>query len=1035
MEIAPEVLDRFGIPRMTSLSYIDDLTGLPNRRFLRRVLDRLIESRGPFSVLFLDLDNFKQVNDSAGHEEGDRILRKLASLLSDSLRRRDLVARYGGDEFVIILAGGERDESILVAEKVIVSVDSELGSVWGVSASIGIACFPEHASVASDLISMSDNAMYSAKASGRASWRIAAPEGSSVFWHEDVFMARNREIDLAVNLLDDAEGNSLVLVTGETGAGKTSFLGVITERIGHRRVLRIEGRPELTGIPWAALAAAIRKHVSDFPEVKLQGMWSNLLGRLMPDVFGESNLNDSIMDSFALLDAFSRLLQGWTPLLCIIDNMQWLDRETLSMLAYALQTGVVSGLSVCAAATEDNASESGTALELLREIPSVREVRLEKLSAFQTAELIKGRLGVASDVEEFADMVYRFSGGNPLFACEYVRTMLNAGLLKVEDRRLMPFSSPSAVPDRIKGIVAKKMKSLNPETRRLLQQASVARKEPLELDLLAEMSGCTQGEILSAMDEGARQGILRTGTDDTMSFYFTNEAFRDEVYGSAGITSIRKYHLLVAGKRKTQGDHLNAGYHLSMSGRTLEALEVYREGAGQCLRSGLPAAAVACLEEAERLSRSFTEPQLPAERLADLKYDLLNAYRSAGNWRKARELALQYADLAEELGSSFKALSNRIMAADCLRMVGEYDQALKELSRLEPEVDGRVLVDCLIRTADSLGRTGRPDLALIKLELADEELAKMKDPDIDMRVDLLHQKLILSIATEDFSSAAPLSEQLIEITRNNPSYPWWYFYDIAETALLSGRPVSSARFFSEGIERSEHLAALHGTLVLKAEMAEALFHSLEMEGAAAVLDQVEELARKFSEVKVIDDSSLIRVELAMESGQLGVARNRMNDLLCRRPEDLSAAVVNSFLLEAEKDFKGSLEEIRRALELLHGRSMSSIIDTSVLTTVDEMRLQESWTGALVNGSDWEDEARRMITGSNDRAAFRASGLLAGWLHDRGRTDEAEDIMSETLGNPDWQEMRLFRYRNLIVRSAWDIDSAEEAHALMQMGRF
>lgn len=1031
MEVSPEVLDRFGIPRVSSLSFIDDLTGLPNRRFLRRVIDRLIDAGSPFCVLFFDLDNFKQVNDSAGHDEGDRLLRSLSTLLRESLRKRDLVARYGGDEFIVILSSGEREEGILVAEKIIESIERELGSLWGVSASIGIACYPEHTTVASDLISMSDNAMYFAKASGRSCWRVAAPEDSSVFWHEDVFLARNREFDITMEILRDPDRNSLLLVNGRTGTGKTSFLGVIGERFEDRRVLRVEGRPELSTIPWAALSASIRKHAPDFPGVRMSSLWSNLLGRLMPDVFGESDLSDSIMDRFALLDAFSRLLQGWAPVLCLVDNAQWLDRETVSMLSYALQTGVVKGFSVCAAVLEEDGEGESDVAGLLRRIPFAREIELSDLSLFQTAELVKGRLGVTRDVEEFAGMVHRFSGGNPLFACEYIRTMLDSGLLRVENGRLLPFTQPASVPDRIRSIVARKMRSLSSETRKLLQQASVIRKEPMELDLLEEMSGRTEGEVLSSLDDGKRSGILRTGSDDSMSFYFTNEAFREEVYSSAGNRTVSGYHAHVAERRIAEEDHLNAGYHLKKAGRNLEALETYRKGADAYLRKGLPGAAVSCLEQADRLSREIPESQFTLTELCDFKYDLLNAYRSAGDWRKTGEISLQHASLAEELGDTSRAMYSRILAADCHRMDGRYRDALSDLELLEPGLEGLALVDLLTREADSLSRLGMADEAMERLDRAEAILESESGDTSRARADILHLRLIVIISIEKLEGIEELVHQNLEVAEEHTWIPWWNFYDIAETHLLAGDPGLSVDVFRKALQRAELSASLHGIMLIKTEMADALFHLLNIDSALKVLDEVEDLARRFGEFKVMDDASLIRVELSMETGHLELARNSMNDLLCKSPEDPAIAVVNSFLLEMEKDIEGSLSEIRRALVLLQGRSMSSIIDTSVMTTLDEIRLQEAWTSALFEGSDCEAILRGMMPGLNRRAAFRAVGLLAGWLHEKDRTEEADKVLSEALENPDWERMRLFRYRNLIIRSQWDIEAAEEAHGLMK----
>jgi len=1031
MKISPELLDRFGIPRISSLSFIDDLTGLPNRRFLRTVLDTLITGGGPFSVLFMDLDDFKQVNDTLGHDEGDRLLKRLASLLGSTMRERDLVARYGGDEFVLIAADGGVEQAVRVADKIISAVDGELRPKWGVSASIGIASYPEHARTISDLISMADNAMYSAKSSGKSCWRVSSPEGSSVFWHEDVFMARNREVDRLVSGLQPGKRNSLIIVSGETGSGKSSLLNAVSDRLSDTRIMRMECRPELTAVPWAAFATAIRRSIPEFPPPDLPPLWNNLLGRLMPDIFGESDLMSGSLDKLALLDAFASLLRAWTPLVLMIENVQWMDRETSGMLSYALQPGVTDGLAVCAALTVSSEGAGTEAIDILRGVEVADEMRLEPLSAFQVAELIKGRIGVLKGIGELADAVYRFSGGNPLFACEYLRSQLNSGMLRIEDGRLQQFPVSGAVPDLIRHIVGRKLGLLSQDSRRMLQCASVMRREAIELDLLRLISGKTEGELLSALDDGRTHGILRTTARDAMSFSFTNEAFREEVYRSAGRIILDRSHSVIAERRLYEEDFLNAGYHLEKSRRTLEALETFRKGAEVYLRSGLPTAAVSCLERADRLSLLLSESELPQRKLCDLKSELFNAYRCAGDWDRTREIACRHAEIAGSLGMRDRANSSRIHAADCLRMMSRYEDALEELSVLEEELTGHSLADCLIRAADSLSRIGRASEAADKLSIAETILDSGQDRADSLKTDLLHQKLVLAIANESFDYGVELADELHALSKSTPEYPWWYFYDVAETHLLAGKPRKARIVFEEGSERAMHQAALHGRMVLLAEMADACYHALDLSASETLLDEVEELAHRFGETRVLDDACLLRIELSIESGQIGLARSMMTELLCRRPENPAIAAINSFLLEREDDIKSSRQEVLRAYRLLAGKSMTSIIDTSVLITLDELRLQEAWTSARLEDTNWESVIRNMMPGLNARAAFRAAGLHAKWLHQKGRTEEADRVIMLALDRPEWSEMSLTRHRNLMIRAEWHKQASAEAESLLE----
>jgi diguanylate cyclase (GGDEF)-like protein len=130
------------------------------------------------AVLLIDLDDFKVVNDTHGHSVGDQLLMALALRLTGSVRETDTVARFGGDEFVIVLENlHNADEAVQVAEKVLQEimrpVDLPMGPIQS-AASVGIACFPHDADDVEQLLKRADQAMYAAKSSGSNHWRRAA---------------------------------------------------------------------------------------------------------------------------------------------------------------------------------------------------------------------------------------------------------------------------------------------------------------------------------------------------------------------------------------------------------------------------------------------------------------------------------------------------------------------------------------------------------------------------------------------------------------------------------------------------------------------------------------------------------------------------------------------------------------------------------------------------------------------------------------------------------------------------------------------
>ncbi|HQR04299.1 MAG: diguanylate cyclase [Proteobacteria bacterium] len=167
---------------LARLAHHDPLTGLPNRiAFLDRLSQSIALARrqnNRLALLFLDLDGFKPVNDDHGHETGDQVLCLVARRLLEAMRKSDVVSRFGGDEFVILLADiGNLDNACAAAQKCIdtLSVPMDIdGCRIKVGASIGIALYPEHAvDDGTALITLADAAMYDAKHGGRNTYRIA----------------------------------------------------------------------------------------------------------------------------------------------------------------------------------------------------------------------------------------------------------------------------------------------------------------------------------------------------------------------------------------------------------------------------------------------------------------------------------------------------------------------------------------------------------------------------------------------------------------------------------------------------------------------------------------------------------------------------------------------------------------------------------------------------------------------------------------------------------------------------------------------
>jgi len=162
--------------QLTHLAEHDQLTDLPNRALLNERLRAGIARADRFGrklgVVYMDLDNFKPINDHHGHEAGDCLLQAVARRLSDTMRQSDTVSRVGGDEFIICLEHLKTEQDALAATRKIIDSLKQpfqiLGRQIAVSASIGIAVYPDHGHEVHTLLRCADQAMYQAKADGQS---------------------------------------------------------------------------------------------------------------------------------------------------------------------------------------------------------------------------------------------------------------------------------------------------------------------------------------------------------------------------------------------------------------------------------------------------------------------------------------------------------------------------------------------------------------------------------------------------------------------------------------------------------------------------------------------------------------------------------------------------------------------------------------------------------------------------------------------------------------------------------------------------
>ncbi|MHB1676520.1 MAG: putative bifunctional diguanylate cyclase/phosphodiesterase [Sulfuriferula sp.] len=292
---------------ITHMADHDALTGLLNRRRFQDTLEGWIKYAVRYqrqgALLFIDLDKFKFINDSYGHKAGDSYLTSIAALLSGTLRNTDIIARWGGDEFIVFLPETVGVEAYDVANKLLAAFAQASfvfeGQLFQPSASIGIAFVPEHTADVHELVMFADAAMYEAKKAGRGCWRLygaTAPEIEHVQAHLqwEARIRRALSNDQFMLLYQPL----LNLKTGRT--------------VGYEALLRMEDREGQLIAPGQFLASAERANLNlpiDLMVIRKATRRIAPLAKLGQDAWVSVNLSHMTLQEADLVDRIEEILQ------------------------------------------------------------------------------------------------------------------------------------------------------------------------------------------------------------------------------------------------------------------------------------------------------------------------------------------------------------------------------------------------------------------------------------------------------------------------------------------------------------------------------------------------------------------------------------------------------------------------------------------------------------------------------------------------------------------------------------------------------
>lgn len=1003
------------VPPSETLAYVDDLTGLPNRRFLDRAVDRLIEAGHQFALFFLDLDGFKAVNDTRGHDEGDGVILRFADLLLTSTRGHDLIARYGGDEFVVIVRGGDAATTSAIAARIVAAAAGTLKPLWSVTASLGVARFPEDARSKRTLLAMADKAMYEAKTSGRSCWRRSQPERHSLYWHEDVFVDREHELGWLRAHLDPEAKHAFSIVCGGAGMGKSALMAMAIRHIASRvRVLEITCTPAFSSVPYAALLTALRSGCARWGRPVLPAAWHRVLSAVLPDLFPADEPVRHPFERAVVLHAISSLIQAWGPLAVVVHDAHLLDDDTAVALVYVREARMPEGIALCCSVSDEYLHRRESPFARIAALPGAEVLRLGPLTVESIRELIARRLGREEVPEDLARAVHRASGGLPLIATDAARDLLDSGVLDHADRApawrdsLASFSS-----ERVSSMVAHKLAEFSDDERRILAHAAAV-DGAFDLELLRSLVSRSDGEILTALDKARRLGLLTSGGADPFAFSFANQVFKEEILRTAEASTRREAHLRMAAHLRSIGDHAARASHLERGGEWHEAMRAHYEASRQSAARLLPQVALHHLSEAERIRQRMPHGSVSSAETESLWRELALFLYHCDFPEESRAVHLKLVDVCEARGDPMAAYSDRFRAAVMLRIAGRHEEALTELNSLAGVASPSEQIRLRFEQADCLARLGRTIEAHGVLRLVRTHLGSSEDADPARWSGYHHARSLVALAEGAFRTAERAA-RLAARGRSETPEAWWYFNDLAETCLFNGKPLDATGHFATSRRLASMIPSIMGGMWSGLGHALALYRLDRPREALAELDSIEPLSAAAKDKQALFGTRLHRARVLLDLGRIEEAAAATD--WARAEGNVGPAIdyVSSFVERARGNLDDALRLARAAREA-EGVATPLQLMSSVLVTLDDVEIQhEALLAAHGDTSGVRARLSPRVRSFPPTARLAALGLLAECAHREGDDDEAGSLYRQALGSKEGrQEVRARR----LLYEAW-----------------
>jgi len=544
------------------LVFEDELTGIHNRRYLRSYLEHQIQwdapKEHPLSMLIIDLDHFKQINDTQGHDIGDQVLTWMAVLLREVAGETGIPIRFAGDEFILLLPKTARTAAGEVANRLLQLTRDrpfrlrEAGITLPITLSIGIACAPDDGRDPKGLFQAADTALYHAKQSGRNQAATAGEvDPRKVFpktaLHRLIatgIAGRDDELTVVSGALESLSrgASQFLLVEGGPGMGKSAFLETVRSNLAGNTaysVIKVAGDQQEGFRPYylvtRALVALLNER-ADSGQGVFPGLSDRELGYLahvLPQLSGtgappkdesESTLRQGI---FSTLARFLPMAAEHRPLILLVDDLHYADEASLLLLRMLMQRKEIM-LFVCGSTLDS--------LKLVREEESpplerfcasrqaelgIRRVPLTPLGEDDIAEYLRGVFPSLRMPDGFEGELAATTQGNPLFLAEIIRKLVADRRVSLEGHEwvVAPLEE-GYLPRSLEEIVTQKISQLDQEGRDILERAA-ALGDDISVSVLSGSSDVDENRVLEFLDRAEALGLVSLDfqiNDEVMSF-------------------------------------------------------------------------------------------------------------------------------------------------------------------------------------------------------------------------------------------------------------------------------------------------------------------------------------------------------------------------------------------------------------------------------------------------------------------------------------------------------------------------------------